>query len=241
MNNENFIPAVIAIYAILLSICIALYALIDISGIDKSLASSLLGWSATIFAPIALLYGLKYWKIQKKQEEKIERLKNLKNIIIDFHIMIDEFRSTSRALFSIQNEKPLVLREKIAQFTREHTALTKKFFFLMNAGEEFFEKEELDKITKLLNGLWDIPNLIDRAYLIVETYALSIPRTGLLRNEYFEYEKNLYLLDPHCWVFQKILNGEEDKKIFEGMEDETFKSLNDLTEYISTLINESYT
>lgn len=240
MNNENFISTIVAIYAILLSICIALYALIDMAGIDKSLASSLLGWSATIFAPIALLYGLKYWKIQRKQEEKIEKLKDLKNIVIDFHIMIDEFRSTSRTLFSIQNEKSSVLKEKIAKFTSDHKVLTKRLFFLMNSGEEFFEKTEIDDMTNLLSGLWDIPYVIDRAYLIVETYALSIPRTGLLRNEPFEYEKNLYLLDPYSWVFQRVLNSEEHKELFKNMEDETFKSLNDLSKYISTLIHKSY-
>jgi hypothetical protein len=69
MKKENILVTLLAIYAILLTLCVAIYALMEISGIDKGSASNLMVWSATIFATIALLYTFNEWKNQRKLEE----------------------------------------------------------------------------------------------------------------------------------------------------------------------------
>lgn len=68
MNKENLVVTMLAVYAILFTLCLAIYAFIDIFNIDKSLASNLLVWSATIFAPIALLITYDSWRGQKASE-----------------------------------------------------------------------------------------------------------------------------------------------------------------------------
>lgn len=69
--NKPFEPitTLIIIYLALIAISIALYALIQIYVDEKELASSLLGWTATMFATIALLYTFNSWKHQRKMEE----------------------------------------------------------------------------------------------------------------------------------------------------------------------------
>lgn len=69
--NKPFEPitTLIIIYLALVAISIALYAFIQIYVDEKELASSLLGWTATMFATIALLYTFNSWKHQRKMEE----------------------------------------------------------------------------------------------------------------------------------------------------------------------------
>ena len=69
-NNKNFDlhTTLIIIYLALLTVCIALYALIQIYVEDKGTATNLMIWSATLFPVIALLYTLNSWKIQKSSE-----------------------------------------------------------------------------------------------------------------------------------------------------------------------------
>lgn len=56
------------IYLSLVTVSIALYALIQIYVSDKDTAVGLLGWTATLFATIALLYTFNSWSKQKEIE-----------------------------------------------------------------------------------------------------------------------------------------------------------------------------
>ena len=67
----------IIIYLALVAVSIALYALIQIFVEDESTASSLLGWSATLFATIALLYTFNTWRDQKGSEALSKLSENL--------------------------------------------------------------------------------------------------------------------------------------------------------------------
>lgn len=58
----------IIIYLALLSLCIALYALIQIYTDDKGTATNLMIWSATLFPSIALIYTFNTWRSQKSTE-----------------------------------------------------------------------------------------------------------------------------------------------------------------------------
>lgn len=67
-KDFDLTTTLIIIYLGLVTISIALYALIQIYVDDEATASSLLGWSATIFATIALLYTFNSWRDQKGSE-----------------------------------------------------------------------------------------------------------------------------------------------------------------------------
>ncbi|OCR45461.1 hypothetical protein A4220_02825 [Acinetobacter pittii] len=78
----------IIIYLALVAVSIALYALIQIFVDDKSTASNLLGWSATIFATIALLYTFNSWRNQKASDVIANEAKNVAekmNLQLDTH------------------------------------------------------------------------------------------------------------------------------------------------------------
>ncbi|WP_147435270.1 hypothetical protein [Acinetobacter cumulans] len=101
--NKPFEPitTLIIIYFVLLAVSIALYALIQIFfKKDTATASSLLGWSATMFATIALLYTVNIWKDQKQSEViayeaklffvELNLLKNVINIFITKNDLVSE-------------------------------------------------------------------------------------------------------------------------------------------------------
>ncbi|MCU4491489.1 hypothetical protein KTI63_03285 [Acinetobacter guillouiae] len=240
MNKENIVATMLAVYAILLTLCFAIYAYIDIFNIDKSLASNLLVWSATLFAPIAVLYSLGFWKVQKKQEEKIEVLKSIKKKVVDFHVITDSFRSSSKALYHIQNGEATALKVKIEQYSKNFTDLLKILFFEINSADEFLQIDEIDQLNNLLTKLWYIPYEFEKAEVIINAYNLPDSKNKPSAFESFEYEKSLYLLEPSSWIFQRVLNNKENKIIFENFEDLTFQSLNDLTELISVMLKDSF-
>ncbi|WP_180044579.1 hypothetical protein [Acinetobacter sp. YH16039] len=89
-KSENLVATLLAIYGILCAISIALYALIQMFVEDKSTATNLLIWSATMFAPIVLIISLKQWSLQKRLEDcallaqKIRKIMELKSADIWF-------------------------------------------------------------------------------------------------------------------------------------------------------------
>jgi predicted MPP superfamily phosphohydrolase len=80
--NKPFEPitTLIIIYFALVAVSIALYALIQIFfKADTSTASSLLGWTATMFATIAVLYIYNNWR----EQESTKLLSDLSNKCMD--------------------------------------------------------------------------------------------------------------------------------------------------------------
>ncbi|MHA3099195.1 hypothetical protein [Acinetobacter brisouii] len=78
----------IIIYLALVTLSIALYALIQIFVDDKATASSLLGWTATLFATIALLYTFNSWRNQKASDVIANEAKHIAekmNLQLDTH------------------------------------------------------------------------------------------------------------------------------------------------------------
>ncbi|MDC5223261.1 hypothetical protein NRA24_14140, partial [Acinetobacter baumannii] len=69
-------------YIFLLAICFIIYALIvlPVTGAEKVNAIiGLMGWSATIFAPIAAFYLIDNWKDQAKYNEQLTTLTSMIN------------------------------------------------------------------------------------------------------------------------------------------------------------------
>lgn len=67
-KSESLVATLLAIYAILLTISFALYAVIKEFNIDISLSTNHLIWTATLFAPIAVLMTYTVSKEQKNAE-----------------------------------------------------------------------------------------------------------------------------------------------------------------------------
>lgn len=70
-NKPNLFITLIIIYLALLTLCIAIYAILQlyVAEIDRGTATNLMIWSATLFPSIALLYTFNSWKEQKQIEE----------------------------------------------------------------------------------------------------------------------------------------------------------------------------
>lgn len=103
----------VIIYLGLVTVSIALYALIQIYVDDKATASNLLSWTATLFATIALLYTFNSWRDQKGSdvlsklaEQSLYDLINLEKLQNNFYEKytdkINNERFNSR-IFSISN------------------------------------------------------------------------------------------------------------------------------------------
>lgn len=67
-KSENLVATLLAVYAIIFVLCIAIYAFFKLLEVDITLATNLLLWSAAIFAPIAVLMTYTSWKEQKGSE-----------------------------------------------------------------------------------------------------------------------------------------------------------------------------
>lgn len=67
-KSENLVARLLAVYAIILTLCIAIYAIFQLLEVDLTLATNLLLWSAAIFAPIAVLMTYTSWREQKGSE-----------------------------------------------------------------------------------------------------------------------------------------------------------------------------
>ena len=62
---ENLVVTLLAVCAMILTLCIAIYAIFKMMNVDITLATNLLIWSTAIFAPIAVLMTYTSWKVQK--------------------------------------------------------------------------------------------------------------------------------------------------------------------------------
>lgn len=112
--NKPFEPitTLAIIYLALVILSIALYALIQIYFDDKSTASNLLSWTATIFATIALLYTLNSWRDQKGSEVLS---KKYQSVILDFYKYEEE------SIKSILMFKQILINKKsINNFFDQH-------------------------------------------------------------------------------------------------------------------------
>ena len=67
-KSENLVARLLAVYAIILTLCIAIYAIFQLLEVDLTLATNLLLWSAAIFAPIAVLMTYTSWREQTGSE-----------------------------------------------------------------------------------------------------------------------------------------------------------------------------
>lgn len=156
------ITTLVIIYLGLVTVSIALYALIQIYVNDKATASNLLSWTATLFATIALLYTFNSWRDQKGSEVLS---KKCQNIILDFDIYINKATSTLILLLSslASNNKDhhisKLFHEK-SETLDVYSKIERELIILSVYKNDF--KLVLEELTRLNNEYESILNIIKK-------------------------------------------------------------------------------
>lgn len=89
-RSNLFINLSIIYLALVFLVGIAIYALIKHYALDAPLATNILIWSATLFAPIAILATLNSWKEQKSSEILAAHSKEMYAYMSDTFTLIDD-------------------------------------------------------------------------------------------------------------------------------------------------------
>lgn len=104
-KNESLMATLLSIYAILLTISIAIYALIQELKLDIALTTNLLIWSATLFAPIAVLMTYTSWREQKHSELLSNIAKDEFLSYTELHKLINDLDGLFQCLLSDPNNE----------------------------------------------------------------------------------------------------------------------------------------
>ncbi|WP_368678879.1 hypothetical protein [Acinetobacter lactucae] len=166
-NKQNLAVTLTIIYLGLLALCIAFYALIQMYVEDKSTATNLMIWSATLFAPIGAYFVLVQWKEQKKMEELSIIAKSL----------YKEFNSNFSRIHKING----IVWD-----------LLEKDEFTINLVQEMTE-EELEELfeIKAEEELWEFSQIIDD-HELAEDIRNFLGSTGGLMAVFLIFKKDLY-------------------------------------------------
>ena len=92
-KSENLVATLFAVYAIILVLCIAIYAIFKLLKVDITLATNLLLWSAAIFAPVAVLMTYNSWREQKGSEVVAILAKDITTDILELRALNNEIFS----------------------------------------------------------------------------------------------------------------------------------------------------
>lgn len=123
-KKVDLIGKLIITYVFILALCFLLYALVvlPVNGAEKVNAIiGLLGWSATIYAPIAALFLIDNWKDQTKYNEQLAILAS----------MIDEIMLTTSNIIAIRNDLKVA-----AHITHSYTTLKTKNLELLKTKKQ---------------------------------------------------------------------------------------------------------
>lgn len=166
-NKQNLTVTLTIIYLALLALCIAFYAIIQMYVTDKSTATNLMIWSATLFAPIGAYFVLLQWKEQKRIEELSILAKNI----------YKRFNSNFSNIHRISNLVSDLLERD------EHT-----IEYVKN-----LEEEELERFFKIEaeDDLIEFMDIINNSELAEDIYTF-IASTGGLMMILKIYKKDIY-------------------------------------------------
>lgn len=136
--NKPFEPitTLIIIYFALLAVSIALYALIQIFfKADTATASSVLSWSATMFATIALLFTFYNWRKQKESEVIASEAKSILYDINIYNTLIGKMTSYLSCVIK-DNDSIEEIKKIYNQVNDLDRVLMRKLNLLMDIKED---------------------------------------------------------------------------------------------------------
>jgi len=111
----------------------------------------------------------------------------------------------------------------------------------MNNETAYFEEAEIEEFVERINSLWLVIKNINDSNLVVEAIEFSLPRDSLLTGEEYEFEKNLYILDPYTTRLKKDLQDPKIKDILEEFsKDKLFNTLDKINLKIDRLLSDIY-
>ncbi|WP_228206912.1 hypothetical protein [Acinetobacter sp. LoGeW2-3] len=154
---ENLVATLLAVYAIILTLCIAIYAIFKLLEVDITLATNLLLWSAAIFAPIAVLMTYTSWREQKRAEVLAQIAMNLREKI---NQEVGEIRYLLNFIDNIKNIKSgsiNTLDQNVEKIVKIKKCLSKDLGIL---------SLELDKDNNCFLKMIDLLNLIENVLRI---------------------------------------------------------------------------
>lgn len=191
-------------------------------------------------APVVVLWGFHTWKVQEKLKLRIEALRSFKRYIVQMYEQIYEFQK--KEFYSdFRNGKQEIIKVNFNNFINNFTQLSLDLFSKMNNETAYFEETEIEEMVERINSLWLIIKNINDSKLIVETIEFSLPRESLLTGEEYEFEKNLYILDPYSTRLKKELQDPKIKEFLEEFsKDKLFKTLDEINLNIDNLLREIY-
>lgn len=142
-------------YIVILAFCFLLYALVVLptTGAEKVNAIiGLLGWSATLFAPVAAFILINNWKEQIKHEKALECLSGIFNEISQFHFTIYYLKNGNKPEEIKRNFNSMNLeefttysKEVLKEFEETHQTISKIYNNLSTLISQYkliFEKED---------------------------------------------------------------------------------------------------
>ncbi|KRI62320.1 hypothetical protein APC62_07445 [Acinetobacter pittii] len=245
MDRKSLLADLLAIYAIILTICIALYAIFDVFKIDKSTATNLLVWSATLLAPISIFYGFRSWKIQLFDQSKINAVENIKKKVSEFNKVTLDYRLYSRNLYLLLEKDETTFKKILKEWVEKAEFIRREIMSILEIDGIYFDssKNELKTLYKHNDNLLELINEIENAEFILFTCWIGSASPSPLENgeskEIVIY-KYMYLLDPSShYLKHKLSNKPEILDRCQKFEDEIistpirefFKTLNEILQY----------
>ncbi|WP_343619653.1 hypothetical protein [Acinetobacter proteolyticus] len=183
-------------YLALLALCIAIYALLQIFVDDKGTATNLMIWSATLFAPIAVIYGLRYWKMQRWLGTRIDVLEKSRKKLEKLMTFVNDYRNSNDAELLIN--KPNVYDSMQYNFITkfEITRVELLSYFQLN---DLYLHDDLDRLNEICEKLIEVPNAFKQeSNRLVSNVAFHKTLLGnKLKKDYFA----LFLVDPESLEF----------------------------------------
>lgn len=159
--DKKSIVKLVGIYIILLGLSYAFYIVLVAVKANDSIASSLLSWTATMFATIALLYTFYSWRNQKETEVIATEAKNLSLNIIAFkqnYIKVyNYFTFTDDDNFC--KGKAELKKLKIEAFSIRNQII---YFCILSSTKEDLSIKILDEIILYMDDKSQQSNWIDR-------------------------------------------------------------------------------
>lgn len=169
-------------YIFILALCFLVYSLVVLptSGAEKVNAIiGLLGWSATIFAPIAAYLLLDNWKNQIQHEKSLDCLTNAASIVGTMHTQIIKFKLLNldeklRNKFDLLNQEDyLKFINQIAENFNSEMDIFKNLYYELNKvfiQYEIISNKKHTEFEYILNNYfkiyWQYPDLV-KDYLFI--------------------------------------------------------------------------
>lgn len=245
LNKKFSLPTtLIILYLAMLTLCIALYALIQIYVDDKSTATNLMIWSATLFAPVAVFYGFYTWKIQLFDQSKIKAIEKLKEKVSEFSKITFNYRFYSRNLDLLRNRNSNEFDKLEKAWVQKAESLRRDIMTILEIDGFYFENgtDELSKLYELNNGLLDLIIDIENASSVLKMCWIgSATPSPLSEGETVEIliSKSQYLLDPSDHFLNFELDRNVDlKSLCRDLENEMINNrIKDFFKFLNELLN----